>query len=210
MGSPSADGRRYRGAALAERQEERRAKLIEAGIELFGTSGYRSSTVEKICATAGLTKRYFYESFGGSEELLLACYTEATERLRAAVRDGAGRATDLGSATTGALGAFFAAIEDDPRIGRITFHEILGVSPKVDRAYRATTLAFVDTLIELTAPFVGPAADPAQVRLVATGLVGAILMIAQQWMLSDFTDPADQVVATAALILDTLVLRLGS
>ena len=210
MGSPRADGRRYRGTALAERQEERRARLIEAALELFGTSGYRSSTVDKICATAGLTKRYFYESFSGSEELLLASYTEATERLRAAIADGAVRANDLASASAGALGAFFAAIEDDPRIGRITFHEILGVSPNVDRAYRATTLAFVDTLIELTAPFVSPAADPAQVRLVAVGLVGAILMIAQQWMLSDFAEPADQVVATAALILDTLVLRLGS
>src|SRR3569623_2122422 len=69
-----ASTRPYGGLAKAERVAPRRARFIAAGIELFGTQGFRGATVRGICAAAGLTDRYFYESFASLEALLAEVY----------------------------------------------------------------------------------------------------------------------------------------
>jgi AcrR family transcriptional regulator len=55
--------RPYRGVSAQDRVAERRANLIEACLDLVGEHGPVPITVEAICQRAGLTKRYFYESF---------------------------------------------------------------------------------------------------------------------------------------------------
>ncbi len=78
----NADGARpYRGLAPDERRAQRRAALIDAAIETYGERGYRASTVKGVCAAAGLTERYFYESFESSEALLMACYHHVNAQL---------------------------------------------------------------------------------------------------------------------------------
>ena len=62
-------GRPYAGASREARERARRERIIAAGIELFGTVGYRAATVGAVCETAGLNKRYFYESFATLEDL---------------------------------------------------------------------------------------------------------------------------------------------
>ena len=76
-----APARSYGGLAMEERVAARRARFVEAGVELFGTQGFRGATVRGICAAAGLTDRYFYESFASLESLLAAVYGSLTERL---------------------------------------------------------------------------------------------------------------------------------
>src|ERR1700760_3307724 len=72
--SLAASARPYGGLAMAERVAARRARFVEAGVELFGTQGFRGATVRGVCAAAGLTDRYFYESFATLEALLAAVY----------------------------------------------------------------------------------------------------------------------------------------
>ncbi|MFC9363352.1 TetR/AcrR family transcriptional regulator [Rhodococcus sp. NPDC057014] len=213
MSSPRLDGtgRTYRGAGPRQRQEERRARLVDAAVEVFGTSGYRSATVEKICATAGLTKRYFYESFDDSEALLLAAYASVTDRLRDSVLRGArDGGADLDARVRGALTAFFRSVADDPRIPRIAFQEVLGVGPDVDAAYRRVTRSFVDAVLVVIGPAVDRTAFPdPHLRTLATGLVGAVLMIAQQWVLSENRQPIETVIASAHTILSAVLGELG-
>ena len=52
--------RQFKGMSLTERKQARREKLIEAGIEAYGTHGFFSVTVKDICNEAKLTERYFY------------------------------------------------------------------------------------------------------------------------------------------------------
>jgi AcrR family transcriptional regulator len=197
-------GRTYRGADAAQRRDERRTRLIGAAVEVFGTEGYRTATVEKLCATAGLTKRYFYESFSGSEELLLASYDHAIGVLLSSLRAGAATGTDTESRLDGALTAFFATVEADPRLARLAFFEILGVSERVDRAYRDATRAFIEVLLTTDEPIFRRALPPeAHPRVVATGLVGAVLMIAQQWLLAP--QPIDTAVVAARTILTAVL-----
>ena len=195
-------GRTYRGVKPQERQDVRRSQLVDAAVEVFGTTGYRTATVGKICATAGLTKRYFYESFDDSEALLLEAYRYATDRLRASVERAAGTDTARTESTVeDVLFNFFRTIAEDPRLARIAFFEILGVSNDVDRVYRRVTGSFVDTIIAVNLGAFERSTVPLQHRqTVATGLVGAVLLMAQQWVLSGYAQPIESVVHSAAAI----------
>src|SRR6266536_445680 len=46
--------RRYRGRLPDERRAERRRRLLGAGLELFGTVGYHGTSIERLCAQAGV------------------------------------------------------------------------------------------------------------------------------------------------------------
>ena len=92
------EGRPYAGASREEREDARREQIIAAGIELFGTRGYRAATVGAICEVAGLNKRYFYESFATLEDLLVAVYERVVADLQAVVL--AGGAADAGGSET--------------------------------------------------------------------------------------------------------------
>jgi AcrR family transcriptional regulator len=68
-------------AQAEDRIAQRQLQLVEAGLEIFGTVGYRASTVDFICATAGLTKRYFYDSFSRTQDLFIACYQHRADEI---------------------------------------------------------------------------------------------------------------------------------
>ncbi|MCP2287901.1 TetR/AcrR family transcriptional regulator [Nocardia amikacinitolerans] len=204
LGAP---GRKYRGAGPEQRQQQRRARLVDAAVEEFGTRGYRNTTIDAVCARAGVGKRYFYESFDGSESLLLAAYAVATDRLRGYIVDGALTSPGTVSAAVhSSLTGFFRGIAEDPRIARIAFFEILGVSPAVDADYRRVTGSFVDTFLELATPMIDiDSVPPPLLRTIATGLVGAVLTIAQQWVLDDYHQPLDAVVASTHTLLTSVL-----
>lgn len=207
-----ADGRRYRGAAPGQRQRERRTRLIDAATEAFGTEGYRNTTVTTICAAAGVGKRYFYESFTDSEDLLLEVYREVTARMLEAIHVGIGDVNaDIDTRVRGALTEYFQLIQQDPRVPRIAFFEILGVSPTVDRAYHDVLDALVDICQALLTPYVDLDSHPApSVRMVILGLVGAILIIAQKWVLDDYRQPLADVVDSGFLVVGAVLARIGS
>ena len=59
----------------------RRERLIEGAIRAYGELGYRNTTVKAVCEAAGLTERYFYESFANSEALLVAAFDTVSRRV---------------------------------------------------------------------------------------------------------------------------------
>ncbi|MDV6233693.1 MULTISPECIES: TetR/AcrR family transcriptional regulator [Rhodococcus] len=203
----SEPGRTYRGADPQQRQQERRIRLLDAAVKVFGTTGYRTATVEKVCSEAGLTKRYFYESFSNSEDLLMAAYGRATDAMRENILAGAqAEADSTEQVLRGALTGFFTFVAENPGSARIAFVEILGVSPTVDALYRKTTTSFSETVLQV-AEAAGSSrglAGPNR-RTLAMGLVGAVLTIAQQWLLSPEREPLDSVIASAHTILAAVV-----
>src|SRR5690606_14998105 len=74
--------RQFKGLSMAERQQLRRDKLIEAGIQAYGTHGFFSVTVKDICTEAKLTERYFYESFKKSEYLFQTIFLKLIDELQ--------------------------------------------------------------------------------------------------------------------------------
>ena len=131
---PSATGgRRYAGRAAEERRAERRRRLLDAAVELFGTRGYAATTIEALYTEARLAPRHFYEQFPGREELLRAVYDETIGAVVAAV-DGARASapTDVRGRVRAILEAFAGAMLTDPRRARIAYLEVPGTSDGLD------------------------------------------------------------------------------
>lgn len=190
-------GRRYRGVSEEVRRSERRQRFIEAGLDVFGGRGYHSSTVRSICASAGLTERYFYESFENSEDLLCAVYHACVQRVRehmlAALIDVPKEPEQVVSI---ALHRIFEGVREDPRLARILFVEVLGVSDRVDMMYRNTVEDSSMLLVRLMKPLFGEDTLPAPLdaNIMANALMGAIVASAGRWLLMGFTTPIEAVV----------------
>jgi AcrR family transcriptional regulator len=67
--------RDYDGKTAAERIAERRERLIDAGVELFGDRGYAATSIRAVLQQSGLRDRYFGESFADLDSLLAAVYS---------------------------------------------------------------------------------------------------------------------------------------
>lgn len=187
-------GRRYRGVSEEVRRAERRQRFIDAGLDVFGVRGYHNATVRSICASAGLTERYFYESFENSEDLLCSVYEFCVQRLRERVLSSllVGAGGDVETMALTALKAFFAAMREDPRIARILFIEVLGISERVDMLYRVTIENFAALLIQVAHPLaLQQLPSPLQPDLLANALIGSIIATASRWVLTDFEADLD-------------------
>lgn len=117
----------YRGVSAEERVAARRAQLLEATLEVWGDPG-RRTTMTAICAEAGLTERYFYESFSGLDEALRAVLDAVAEEIEqrsvaaAQAADG-----DPEKRVYAFVRGFVDLLVDDPRKGRVSIIEAAAV-----------------------------------------------------------------------------------
>jgi AcrR family transcriptional regulator len=193
----TAGTRQYGGHSAEQRRLARRERLIEAAIRVYGDAGYRNATVKAVCEAAELTERYFYESFAGSEALLIAAYDNVSHRLLHCLERI--RAQHPGTADErchAVLRAYFQALKDDPVGARLFVLEIARVGPAVDEAGAALLREFSDLLSRTLAP--NASASLKRDELVRAGVVGAVLEIAKVWIRSGYAKSADAV-ATDAL-----------
>ena len=190
--------RSYRGQSQEQRRAERRSRLIAAAIDVYGERGYHQATVKAVCEAAGLTERYFYESFANSEALLIDSFNAVTysvlgEVLRAAEAAGRG-----GMARSRAmLHAYFSALQRGPKAARVFLVEIRGVSPAVDRAFDDALRAIGREVARMVAP-----ASAEHDELLQCGVVGGVISIALRWIANGYQPPIDSAVDSA--------LRLGA
>ena len=191
-------GRAYGGQSPQDRAAGRRDRLVAAGIALFGRQGLRATTVRGVCAEAGLTDRYFYESFDGLEALLAACYDGLLDRLRLALQRAAAGAADAGLAArfTAGYEAWFDFIAD-PLAARILLAEVLGVSPAMDARYESGMAGFADAL---AAPLAEAGAGGVRGALIARALVGAVVQVAKMWAASGYRESRADVVGSCVLV----------
>ena len=113
---------------------------MDTALELFGTEGYPTVGIERICSHASVTARHFYDEFGSRESLLRAVYDEivhdALVKVAIAVQEAP--LETLESVRIG-ISAFVHAMLDDPRCARIQCIEVVGVSPEFE-AHRREVL----------------------------------------------------------------------
>lgn len=185
--------RSYRGVSSEQRRAERREKLIAAAIAVYGERGYRQATVKAVCEAAGLTERYFYESFENSEALLVTSFNavtysvfgEITSAARAAGRGRDARARAM-------LDAYFGALQRDPASARVYLVEIRGVSRAVDKAFDAALRTIGAEVARQLAPG-GAVPD----ELLEAGIVGGVIHIALRWIDNGYQPPLAQVTDAA-------------
>ena len=192
----------YGGQSHEDRMVERRAAFLEAGFGLIGTEGYRAATVRAVCKQAGYTDRYFYQLFGSTEGLLLAVYTQVSERLKQALITAMESAEPAIEARSEAgLVAFFRFMRD-PRNARIMMSEILGVSDEITALYMRTVVEFADLLMAATAPLAPAMAEPREdAAIFGQSLVGAVIYAAGSWAMTGYRQPEASVIRSCQSIL---------
>jgi AcrR family transcriptional regulator len=153
--------RRWSGVPLEDRQVLRRDELIAAGVQSLGGESGPAVTVRAVCREAGLTERYFYESFSDRDEFVRAVYDDVCTRAMAA----------LMSATTPreAVEQFVALMVDDPVRGRV-----LLLAPAVEPVLVRSGAEWMPNFIELLQGKLTQISDPVRQKMIATSLIGGL------------------------------------
>ncbi|MBT0567191.1 TetR/AcrR family transcriptional regulator [Williamsia sp. CHRR-6] len=176
-------GRRYGGVEQEDRRQLRRQALLEAGLEEFGTRGYQRVTVKQICERAGLTQRYFYESFTDREALLVGVYDSITATVRERTQAAIDVDSPLETMIDTALTVFVELLTSDRRRARIMLLEVIGVSPELEaRRYRVIH-GFADLIVAAATARPGVTLEPEMAHHAAVGLVGAVNQLLVDWEL---------------------------
>jgi AcrR family transcriptional regulator len=187
--------RRYRGITAAERRAARRERLMDAGLEVFGTEGYAGSSIRGVSAAAGLNSRYFYESFGSREELLYEVYLKVISEIIGRATDAIAVATTVEEQARAGLRAGWTVLTEDRRKGRIVALEVVGVSDRIERARRDMRHAMAEMTVRNALSFVGEDAelrlDP---RLTARALMGGVVDVLVDWIHGEVDASVDEVV----------------
>ncbi|MFZ3307598.1 MAG: TetR/AcrR family transcriptional regulator [Mycobacterium sp.] len=152
---------RWSGVPLEDRQALRRDELVAVGTQLLGGESGPAVTVRAACRQAGLTERYFYESFADRDEFVRAVYDDVCSRAM----------TALMSATTPreAVEQFVALMVDDPVRGRV-----LLLAPAVEPVLAASGAEWMPSFIDLLQHKLTQIADPVRQKMIATSLIGGL------------------------------------
>ena len=152
---------RWSGVPLEDRQALRRDELIAAGVQLLGGEGGPAVTVRAACRQAGLTERYFYESFADRDEFVRAVYDDVCTRAMSA----------LMSATTPreAVEQFVALMVDDPVRGRV-----LLLAPAAEPVLVRSGAEWMPSFIDLLQHKLTQIGDPLRQKMIATSLIGGL------------------------------------
>ncbi|GIH81328.1 TetR/AcrR family transcriptional regulator [Planobispora longispora] len=193
---------RWAGVPLTVRRSERRARLVEAAFELFGTQGEAGVSVRAVCRAAALHARYFYENFADTGQLLGAVYDKVASDLAGllpAVLEAAG--DDAAERIRAGIRTVLDFSSADPRRGRVLFTEARANPVLIARRQAAQT-ALMDAVLRQETR-TRPAADPRLARVGAAMFTGAMVELAQQWLTGGLGDDLDAVVEHAAALLRT-------
>ena len=190
-----AKSRKLGGKTADERRAERWTLLIHAAASVYGERGYRNATVKMVCDAAGLTERYFYESFSNSEDLLCACFQEAADELLSQVRR-AGLQTGgppMQRVRAGVL-VYLSHLQAKPAAAKVFLIEMSSVSGRADALVSSSLDRFAALLVDFLTSGAAGYRDPPPLLL--RGAIGGGLQIAQAWISDGYAAPVEEVADT--------------
>ncbi len=187
--------RSYGGISAADRVANRRERLLEAGLERYGTYGWAATGVKDICREAGLTDRYFYESFPDAVGLFTAVFDRATERLLVDVAEAVAMASARPrDQIRAAIGTFVRALADDRRTARMIFIEAAAAGGEAEAHMRTTLRRFAALIVTTARPHVAPGIPDRVLLLGGLALVGAIERVMVEWQDGELDTSMDQLI----------------
>ena len=201
--------RRYRGQSPEERRELRRRRLLDTGLELFGTVGYQHTSVERLCSASGVTGRHFYEEFASREALLGAVYDEImTFCLDAVIAAVDEAAPDADKVIAAGVGTYVRLMLADQRRARVATIEVMGVGGAVDIYRRGQALRFADYMRTVADRMISEGAPIFGHDITPIALVGAIHeLIRSRITSSDADSPGIDAIADEAIRIVRTVAR---
>jgi AcrR family transcriptional regulator len=199
----------YGGVTGADRRAERRGQLIEAGLDLLGGTEGEQLTVRSVCRRAGLTPRYFYESFADRDELVSAVYDHIVQAIATgtlAAVEAAG--PDAEAKIRAGLAHLVRAVAEDRRHGRVLFSVTL-TDPLLARR-RLESSRFFARLLSGQARESYGVPDGPELELVAQFMVGGLAQTLTTWLSGTLRLSEGQLVAECVEIFTAIAGRRAS
>ena len=174
---------------LEQRTAERRERFLEAGLNIFGNEGFHAATVRKICKEAGLTDRYFYESYSSMEALLIEVYERCLKSILTRVQStliAVNKDEAPNQLLTELLDHFFTEMED-PRVAKVCMFEAEGVSDHMHNLYNDYIRRFVTILLSASQGYTNkwPLSEE-ESEVLGNAIVGGIIQATRNWALNDY------------------------
>ncbi|WP_051198360.1 TetR/AcrR family transcriptional regulator [Gordonia shandongensis] len=171
--------RLYGGESGDARVARRRAALIDAALDMLSASGPGQVTVRGICARAGLTPRYFYESFENVDALVGATYDGIISEIAERGLAGFDAGDTPRAKVTGAVEAIVEVVAGDPRKGGVIFSDTLRSPVVIDK--RAESLQMFARLTSQSAAQVADVSGGQQTLAAAHFQVGGLARLLASW-----------------------------
>jgi AcrR family transcriptional regulator len=171
--------RTYGGETGGERVARRRAALVEAAFALAAEEGWRALRIERICAGAGLNKRYFYESFKDLDALAAAVMRWLVDDVITVTLAATDPDAPQEEFIRTAISALVRNVTDDPRRARILFGAT--AAGEVESAHRTDAIHRIAATIAAEGRTMHEVSGPV-VDLTAAMLVGGTSQAVLDWL----------------------------
>jgi AcrR family transcriptional regulator len=120
-----------------------RDRILLAVADVTSAKGYAQTSVEDIIASAGVSRRTFYDLYKNKQDAFLAAYDEAVSRLMRNVVQTRAQEQDFAARMIVALRAFLHTLEVAPSFARMCIVEVLAAGPEAVRRRNAAIAGFV-------------------------------------------------------------------
>jgi AcrR family transcriptional regulator len=195
--STSTERRPWRGIPPDERQAERRRRLVEATLDLVEAKGLKGVTVRGVCASAGLTSRHFYESFTGTNDLLISVFEDLAEQGITSAAEGIGTTgNDLRSQIRGGVQAGINLMADDVRRGRFLLVHATA-HPDLNRRRRQLIADAADLIARTAMQAYGISDEPPALAAASRFSVGGVIELATAYVEGDLKASVSELVEIA-------------
>jgi AcrR family transcriptional regulator len=195
--------RPYRGKSAEDRRAERRAALKQGCLDVLGADGVASVTIDAVCASAGLTKRYFYESFADRDALFAEVMDDFFVEVRAEILAGLTAAGPDGRERAHVIARILIEfLERDTRRARL-YVEAPGqavLRGRLNEAYGTYTELLLEAF-----PAAADDPDPGARRLAALLIVAGTTQAAITWLQGGIEIERERMVGKFASIIVTLL-----
>jgi len=201
-------GRTYGGKSAAERAAERRERLVAATIDVLAEHGAAQATMTAVCAAAGLTERYFYESFASLEDAMVAALDAVADEIAELVLSTLGASSGTPEARVNAMvAAFVDLVAASPAKARVAVIESAANSGL--RARRRQLLEmFADLVAQEAASLYGEDAwPPARARLHGLVYAAGLAELVAVWLTGDVDMSDDDLIEVAGSLFSSVSRR---
>ncbi|WP_223163725.1 TetR/AcrR family transcriptional regulator [Nocardioides humilatus] len=195
MESAKVTPRRYGGKSAEQRRAERRAQLVEAALEIWQEQGWAAVTMRGVCAKAGLTDRYFYESFTDRDALLGTIWDQMRDETLGMLLDAITGVADQDalSQLRAAVDAVVHHIADEPARAQIIFGDHDG-SAVLEQRRRDTVQMATDLMIGMATQFLRDDADLKALRINVLLGIGGFVELMLAWRSGLLEATTDEIV----------------
>ena len=185
--------------------DERRAELLELGLELFATASYETLSIDAIARAAGISKGLLYHYFPSKRDYYTATVRLAADRLLNATLE-ATESDDVPPLDLlhRGLSAYLDFVERHGQTYAALLRTGIGTDPEILTVIEGTRDAFVDRLAERLG--LGDEGQGPLLRLALRGWVGFVEVTSLSW-LSENTISRETL---AELMSETLVATLSA